>query len=1268
MKWHSREMSTILAFIILIGLYSATNQPVYSLNSEQNFFSQDLSSDLLKQSGDFTNSQESKGSISNSDQNVPSQGEPIQDASIQDLSSELLESSGDTSITQESQASTLPLDQIDQGGIPQDLSLQSVPLSDKLPSAPLQDQLLLDLLSDSSTSATAASFQDQSSLVSTPASAPASGFTSTSGFAPTSGFTSTSVFQSDPYATRVSQPTSLTTPVVAPVAQEVQQSHEQLQMQQIQAQMQAQQLQAQQLKAQAQLQAQQLQAQLQTQQLQAQLQAQQLQAQQVQAQLQARQLQAQQAQAKTQTQQIQVQPVIQSVVTQPVVSTTQAQLPRLTTSLQGSASTETLTPVQVVSQQTSVASESIKSSLVAILGDVTRSGTPALLNANVVSVSNDIFNQTYLQDYPSLGSSIYSAIKNFYNNRTPSSYGDTQILLKNAQDKAFLTSSQNDDIKNCLMQVREDVKSSLKAILDDPAKSGTPALLNANLIDVSSTSDSLSINLIPSFNQSYLQNYPSASNSIYTAIQNFYNKRGLYPLGDIQMLLTNAQNKGFLTSSQKSDIKSWGGRLIDEVKSSLTAILKDKTKSGTPGLLNTNVVAHPTGMFNQSYLQNYPSSSNSIYTAIKNFYNSRTDSTLSDLKELLNNAMNKSFVSYEQNSDIANWLMQVGIDVEVANKASAIKIAEMTRVNNILSGFTSANILSGVTAANSNVVLANSSYDSQLSALQGLAKSVPANAEFDYKQYQPSFWLALTNLHKARPKPDKAKLAVLKNWYSDATLKTSKLVASDKNFTTMINDIDLDFKKIDQALAQFAEMTRVNNILSNFTVSTSTYDSQLSILPNLVTSIAGNFQANQALDYTAVQASFWTALTGLHKARPVSDKTKLTTLKTWYTTLNTWYATLVASKLIATDRNFTTMINDINSDLKKIDQALVQSAEMTRVNNILKNFTVSTSTYDSQLSILPNLVTSVAANFQTNQALDYTSVQTSFWTALTSLHNARPKTDKTKLTTLKTWYETLNTWYATLAASKLVAVDKNFTTMINDINSDFANLVASAEMTRVNNILSNFKVTTLTYDSQLPILPNLVTSVASAFQANQALDYTPEQASFWTALTSLHNARPKTDKTKLTTLKAWYETLTNWYATLSASKLVAADKNFTTMISDINADLLAIELARVTKILTNFTVIASTYDAQLLVLQNLVTSVATNASSNPTLVYTTVQTSFWTALTNLHNARPKTDKTKLESLKAWYANTTLTKSKLVATGKTFTTMISDISADLKLIV
>ncbi len=1239
MKWHSIEMSTILVFIMVTGMYLATNQSVYSSNTDQNFFSQDLSLDLLKQSGDIAGSGES----TNSNQKLTIQGEPFQDSSIQDLSSELLEPSGDVGVSKESQASGISLPT---SGIPQDLSLQSGSLSDKLPLAQAQDQLLLDLLSDSTSSATGSSLPGQSILGSTSdlVSTSGSGTTPTSGVVSTGGLTTTSGLSSDAYATRVSSTVPLTTPITSSVGQDAQ---SQLQTQQLQSQLQAQQLQAQQLKAQAQLQSQQLQAQLQAQQLQAQLQAQQLQAQQLQAQL--------QAQAKTQTQQSQVQAVAQPVATQIVAATTQTQLPRLTSAVPVVVPSTISTTVQAVSQQTSAVTEAVKSSLVAILGDVTKSGTPALLDANIVSVSNDVFNQAYLQDYPSLGSSIYTAIKNFYNNRTSSSYGDLQILLKNAQDKAFLTSSQKDDIKNCLMQVQNDVKVSLKAILDDSTKSGTPALLNANVVDASSTTDSLSINLISSFNQSYLQNYPSSSRSIYTIIQNFYNNRNLYPLGDVQLLLNNAQSKAFLTSSQKSDLKSWSGRLVDEVKSALTAILNDKTKSGTPALLNANVVGVSTGMFNQTFLQDYPSSSNSIYTAIKNFYNNRTSSTLADLKVLINNAMNKSFLNFAQNSDLANWLMQLGTDIEVANKASAVKIAEMTRVNNILSSFT---------PANTNVLLASSSYDSQLLALQDLAKSVPASSVYDYTQYQPSFWLALTNLHKIRPSNDKVKLAALKSWYTDSTLKTSKLVAADKSFTTMISDIDSDFKKIDQALAQSAEMARVSNILNNFTVTASTYDSQLSILPNLVASIAGNFQANQALDYTPVQASFWTALTSLHNARPVSDKTKLTTLKTWYTTLNTWYATLVASKLVASGKNFTSMINDINSDFTKIDQSLVQAAEMARVNGILKNFTVTASTYDSQLSILPNLVTSIAANFQANQSLDYSPVQTSFWTALTSLHNARPKTDKTKLTTLISWYTTLNTWYATLVASKLVAANKNFTSMINDINSDFANLIAAAEMARVDNILKTFTVTTSTYDSQLPILPNLVTSVASAFQANQTLDYTVEQANFWAALTSLHNARPKTDKAKLTTLKSWYETLTNWYATLSASKLVAADKNFTTMISDINADLLAIEISRVNSILKSFTVTTSTYDAQLLVLQNLVTSVATNVAANSTLVYTTVQTSFWTALTNLHNARPKTDKTKLEALKAWYANATLVTSKLVASGKTFTTMINDVTTDL----
>jgi hypothetical protein len=554
--------------------------------------------------------------------------------------------------------------------------------------------------------------------------------------------------------------------------------------------------------------------------------------------------------------------------------------------------------------------------------------------------------------------------------------------------------------------------------------------------------------------------------------------------------------------------------------------------------------------------------------------------------------------------------------------------------------------------------------------LQALAKSVPANSPYDYTACQASFWAALNNLHGARPKSDKIKLTILKSWYSDATLTTSKLLASDKNFATMINDISLDFKKIDQDLAQAAEMARVNNILNNFTVTTSTYDSQLPILPNLATSIAANFQANTALNYTTVQAAFWTALTILHNARPKNDKIKLAALQAWYQTLKTWSATLMASKLITTGNNFATMINDINSDLMNVAQAALPVAEMVRVNNILNNFTVTTSTYDSQLPILPNLVTSIAANFQANTALNYTTVQVAFWTALTILHNARPKNDKIKLTALQAWYQTLNTWTATLMASKLIAAGNNFTTMINDINLDLMNIAQAPEITRVSNILSNFTVTASTYDSQVSVLPNLVTSIAANFQANSALDYSSVQANFWIALTSLHNARPRIDAVKLTTLKTWYETLNSWYAMLTASKLIMTDKKFITMINDVKLDIAqAPEMIRVNNILKNFTVTTLTYDSQLPILPNLVSSIATNFQANATFDYTYVQASFWIALTSLHNARPKTDKTKLTTLKTWYETlnswyATLTASKLVASNKNFATMISDISVDI----
>ena len=800
-----------------------------------------------------------------------------------------------------------------------------------------------------------------------------------------------------------------------------------------------------------------------------------------------------------------------------------------TTATPTSAATPTTTPSPTPLPPVQSQAQ-IQASLVAILGDVTQSGTPALLNANVVAATNNVFNQAYLQDYPNISNSIYTAIKNFYNNRSSSSNGDVQILLNNAQNKAFLTTSENSDVKNWLMLVRQDIQTALNTILGDPTQSGTPALLNANVVSPSATNmaapfvtvslNSLAVSLNASFNQSYLQNYPSSGNSIFTAIQNFYNNRQSYPLGDVQLLLSNAQNKAFLTSSQASSIQSWLGQIMNETKAALVKILSDKTQSGTPALLNANVVGVTSGWFNQSYLQDYPGVGSSIYTAIQNFYNNRTAATLTDLQTLLNNALNQSVLTFAENADITTWLTQVGVDLMTSTQSSST-------LSNTLNNFT-------VTAAN---------YNSQLAVLQALVTSVSANAQANplvsYASVQPNFWSALTNLHNARPTTDPVRLQALKAWY--ATLATSPLVSSSSSFTSMNNDINSNLASITQSSVQSAEMARVKGILNNFTVTASTYDSQLAVLQTLVTSVNTNSQANPSLDYTSVQASFWKALTNLHNARPTTDSVKLQALLAWYVTLST-------SKLISSTNNFTVMNSDINSNLASGAQ---ESAEMARVNNILSNFTVTASTYDSQLAVLQTLVTSVNTNSQSNPSLDYTSAQASFWTALTNLYNARPRTDQVRL-------QALQAWYVTLSTSKLISTTASFTAMNKGINSDLAGIAQSAlqlaEMTRVSNILNNFTVTASTYDSQLAVLQALVTSVNTNSQANPSWNYTPVQTSFWAALTNLQNARPTTDSVRLQALSAWY-------ATLATSKLISSSASLATFNNAISSDLTNIALA-----------------------------------------------------------------------------------------------------------
>lgn len=102
------------------------------------------------------------------------------------------------------------------------------------------------------------------------------------------------------------------------------------------------------------------------------------------------------------------------------------------------------------------------------------------------------------------------------------------------------------------------------------------------------------------------------------------------------------------------------------------------------------------------------------------------------------------------------------------------------------------------------------------------------------------------------------------------------------------------------------------------------------------------------------------------------------------------------------------------------------------------------------------------------------------------------------------------------------------------------------------------------------------------------------------------------------------------------------------------------EIQRVQGVLSGLA--GKSFAEQFAGLQGLVTSVATTAFD-----YATVQDAFWTAVTNMHNARPKTDQASLTGLKTWYAALSTSKLFKAANQSDLNTKISQIDADLQVI-
>jgi hypothetical protein len=460
----------------------------------------------------------------------------------------------------------------------------------------------------------------------------------------------------------------------------------------------------------------------------------------------------------------------------------------------------------------------IKSELISILQDTSRSGTIELFNTNIILESTGKFNQAYLQNYPSASSSIYAFIKNFYENRIPATLGNLQTLLTNASGKSFLTSSQKSEVRRWLTQVQTEIKTTLEQILKDPTKSGTPVLLNTNVVmakDPYATPVVTASEAI--FNQVYLQNYPSASASIYSNIKKFYENRTPDTMGNLQILLVNAQNKNFLTAAQKAEVKKFLSQIKTEVKNLLNTSLATATN---PTLLNTNIILEKTGMFDQAYLQNYPSASNSIYTAIKQFYEKRIPDTLITLQNLLAAAQNKAFLTASQNANLSTWLEKV------TKEHDSAQTGEMRRVNRILKGLT------------------GKTFDVQVSTLQKLEGSI--NPIYDYTTTQQNFSNALQALHKARPSKNSTALQGLQAWY--ATLLNSNLVSDEFNFAEMMSDIENDINKLTTKPAEQIKTEVDSQVVSE--INKALAKSNILDKVNGLKDVANNFGSQQVSSNT----------------------------------------------------------------------------------------------------------------------------------------------------------------------------------------------------------------------------------------------------------------------------------------------------------------------------------------------------------------------------------------------------------------------------------
>lgn len=294
--------------------------------------------------------------------------------------------------------------------------------------------------------------------------------------------------------------------------------------------------------------------------------------------------------------------------------------------------------------------------------------SPSLLLTNLVQSAS--YNRTYYQDYPTTTNSIFYKILLFFQGRSTSLQTNISFLqnlldlLNATMGKNFLTSAQNSSVISWITTVSGE-KGKLDTLL---------AVFQSALNQYQNDPSSLNANIISNSNyfQSYLQNYPSTSFSIYTVLNAlFTNREANYLLNKnfltlLQTALTNAKTRPFLTADQQSVVNTWLTTLSQDI--TLTSGFSAAFSGATSVTTLTTLIS----TYNRKYFQNAPSSTSNIYTKIQTFFNqrSKTLADLTNLKNLLLVAQNKDCLTSTQNTDINSWIQTVNSEI-TSSSASA---------------------------------------------------------------------------------------------------------------------------------------------------------------------------------------------------------------------------------------------------------------------------------------------------------------------------------------------------------------------------------------------------------------------------------------------------------------------------------------------------------------------------------------------------------------------------------------------------------------------